>query len=59
MNKNEDGRFKYQDAAPTVTAIPKSIPVRATTSSIVIRPVRSDDAAGALNASSKLSSTLV
>jgi hypothetical protein len=48
MNKNDDGRFKYQDAAPTMTAIPKSIPVRATTSSIVIRPVRSDDAAGAL-----------
>ena len=44
---NKPWRLKYQAAAPTTSAVPKRIPVLATTSSIVIRPVLSDDAAGA------------
>ena len=34
--------------APVTTSTANKIPVRVTTSSIVMRPIRSDDAAGAL-----------
>ena len=41
-------RLSVHAPAPTVTRTAKRIAVRVTTSSIVIRPVRSDDAAGEL-----------
>ncbi|CAB4673710.1 unannotated protein [freshwater metagenome] len=42
-------RLEVQATAPTATNTANKIPVRVMTSSIVIRPVRIEDAAGALN----------
>ena len=41
-------RLSVQATAPTDTRTANKIPVRVTTSSIVIRPVRNDEAAGEL-----------
>ncbi|CAB4817094.1 unannotated protein [freshwater metagenome] len=41
-------RLSVHAKPPAISKTPSNIPVRVTTSSIVMRPVRADDAAGAL-----------